>query len=1380
MVRSGIVLSILLCSVLVVSALATDWVSLSETGTDPVLDLKTSQQTGLTFSFTLPGFETEAVTFQSETFKQVTFPGSGAWGTFGSPELPVYRRLMRLPDRSGWEWDVTSSDFIDLPNYRIVPYQEGLVESPDGPVQTEFRFNQNDYQQDRWFPATPVEIGNPAIMAGYRFACLEIHPVQYNPATGTLRVYRNLEVSVRFVGEGENPVEKVRSAPSRVFGELIEQAVINPGAFDATDEDGVLGGYLIITPPSLENSFWLQSFVLWKRQRGYPVTVVNTNTTGSSATAITSYITNNVYNVWPVPPDYLLLVGDEDYGMPTHIYSYSGNVTDLPYTLMEGNDYFPDILAGRLSIDSENELAIVCSKSINYEQFPDMVSTNWFTRGLMVYDFNGSLSCQNVKNRCRDLMLAHGYTQVDTVTNPPNYYGGTLINPIINSGVSYVNYRGYGAYNGWTPPSYYISDMGPLNNGFRLPVITSIVCGGGNFASSSYDPCFGEYWIRKGSSPNNVSGAVAFMGPSSLYTHTRWNNCIDGGVYQGIFVEGVEDVASALLRGKIELYYGMPNNQGSGSTTSSVECYFHIYNILGDPGLRLWTGVPQILTVIHPTDLPLGVNAFNATVTQSGSPVESALVCLYNSTTEDQYTAWTDENGEILLNLADAVAGSYTLTVTGKNLKTYQSSVTIAQEDVALGINSYVIDDDNTGESSGDGDGEVNPGETIELVVTLENSGSSITATGISGTVSSDDPYLQITENSLSGTSAAPGGTSPLNDDFNLVISAEAPHSHSIPVYLEAACNEGSWTNVINLDVVAPLAECIHYDIATGSGFLNPGEQADVTFELMSSGGDPLTDCMATLSASSSMLTVLDGDGSWGTIEPGISAENTANPFTLQASSSCPPGSVVPLDMIVTSENYCDTLSVDFVVGEINETDAVGPDSYGYYCFDSRDIGYEQIPVYDWIEASDMPGAETLSLPDYYEEQDVSVAHQLPFTFRYYGEDYSGITICSNGWISMGDSHNYVSARNWNIPGALGPPAMIAGFWDDLKQYGSSLVKYWYDSANHRVVVEWKDLRTLNGNGINRFEIILYDPAYYPTSTGDGPIMMQYHTFNNVDGNENFCTIGIENWEQSDGVLVTYASHYTTGSEQLQAGVALYYSTDVDYSTGAPDVQVTLTPATTPVQIPATGGSFDFNIAASNNETSPSNFDIWCDIILPNGSSYGPLLGPANITLGAGASLDRDRTQLVPANAPQGMYTYRAFAGAYPSMVFSSDSFPVEKLSDLYDIPISDWENYGEPFGEELDAIAANSLPKEYRIESITPNPFNPTTTITYALPEAALVTLEVFDITGRQVNTLIDGWRDAGYHQVEFDGSNLSSGIYFCRFVSNNRHSIQKLVLLK
>lgn len=89
-------------------------------------------------------------------------------------------------------------------------------------------------------------------------------------------------------------------------------------------------------------------------------------------------------------------------------------------------------------------------------------------------------------------------------------------------------------------------------------------------------------------------------------------------------------------------------------------------------------------------------------------------------------------------------------------------------------------------------------------------------------------------------------------------------------------------------------------------------------------------------------------------------------------------------------------------------------------------------------------------------------------------------------------------------------------------------------------------------------------------------------------------------------------------------------------------------------------------------------------------------------------------------------------------------------------------------------------LPPIFSLGQNCPNPFNPVTTITFAVPEPARVTLTLYDVAGREVRTLTDGECDAGYHRVVLDGTGLASGVYFCRMVSGSFEESKKLILLK
>ena len=89
-------------------------------------------------------------------------------------------------------------------------------------------------------------------------------------------------------------------------------------------------------------------------------------------------------------------------------------------------------------------------------------------------------------------------------------------------------------------------------------------------------------------------------------------------------------------------------------------------------------------------------------------------------------------------------------------------------------------------------------------------------------------------------------------------------------------------------------------------------------------------------------------------------------------------------------------------------------------------------------------------------------------------------------------------------------------------------------------------------------------------------------------------------------------------------------------------------------------------------------------------------------------------------------------------------------------------------------------IPKDFSLAQNYPNPFNPATTIRFQLPEDSYVTLKVYDILGNEVATLVDEVEKAGYYQRQFNGSFLSSGIYFYQLKAGKFSSIKKLILTK
>ena len=88
--------------------------------------------------------------------------------------------------------------------------------------------------------------------------------------------------------------------------------------------------------------------------------------------------------------------------------------------------------------------------------------------------------------------------------------------------------------------------------------------------------------------------------------------------------------------------------------------------------------------------------------------------------------------------------------------------------------------------------------------------------------------------------------------------------------------------------------------------------------------------------------------------------------------------------------------------------------------------------------------------------------------------------------------------------------------------------------------------------------------------------------------------------------------------------------------------------------------------------------------------------------------------------------------------------------------------------------------PESFRLLQNYPNPFNPTTTIRYELPKGSYVTLRVYDLLGRVIRTLVDGYQDAGYRSLTFNAGNLPSGIYFYSLRTGSFSDTKRLMILK
>ena len=951
-----------------------------------------------------------------------------------------------------------------------------------------------------------------------------------NSFDNTVDIVKNMKLNIK-TKKSLSQKKRATNKISPAFKNAYETLADNFGSSYLGSREVANSGMLIIAKSSLETS--LQILIDWKKAMGINATFVSQESIGTTNTEVKNYIQNlydNSSEENPFP-DYLLLIGDVDdiYEFPSYYHGPDNNVTDFPYSMLEGDDYFPEMLIGRFSVDTEAELMTMIKKVLFYEKTPYMGNTDWFKKALMVAGNYASTpptptTPVKVSKWLKDKMLNYGYDEVEELYYwPPNYtvYPGTdEITSAINSGVGFVSYRGWGDAHGWHYPHYHTGDIDDLNNGFYTPVVTSIVCNTGDFANTDVDPCFGEKITRIGSS-TTPKGAVAVVGPSDLHTSTKFNNSIFSGFYYGLLNERVFGFSSAVLRGKIELYQNFPNNHGAGGL---VEFYFYVYNLLGDPSLSMWTKVPQNIGADIPSEITLGTNYIEITVSNSLNNGTATAI----KTDDNLYSIAKVKDGKAILYIDDFTTGDIEVTITKPNYKPQIEQVTVSSSSSAdLGISNV---DYVTG---------VNPGSNVTLDLTLKNSGSA-TANSVSADLTCSSEYVNITTTSQDYGDISAGATE--NKEFIFALSEDCRSGEILEFSLEMSNGDISKFEII-VDTYS--LEVLSVTIDDSNGILEPGEDREIILEIRNNGSNNIVGLNGTIITRTDATTVTNSTSSIGNISSGSTGNAT---FQVSVEPDCAIGKNAIFELILRDENNLGSEQLfSIIIGDVDNTAPTGPDTFGYYAYDSFDTDYSEAPTYEWVEIDpDQGGSGTVLLLG----DDRSVTIPMPMNFKFYNYTPDSLTLNTNGWISVIPTTS-TNFRNWRIPASLGAYGMIAPYWDDLigelvgEDHEDMRICYWNDTANNRFIVEWNaTYNNFNDTSLEKFQIILLDPSHYPTADGNGEIIFNYHTVDNPDNSSNYCTVGIENLLQSDGLLYTYANIYPATATELTANLSIKFTTD--------------------------------------------------------------------------------------------------------------------------------------------------------------------------------------------------------------------------------------------
>jgi hypothetical protein len=1124
---------------IITAFLFADWVDISENSSQELFDHVSYGIGSTEVNFALDGYEIETVEIEGREYEKVSYWNEGEFIEIGKPALPRFSRLIAIPDAGNVDFDIIYTEEDVIHNVNIYPRQN--LQSESQPVDNKFVIDAAFYTKGDVFPGRVVDIGEPAIMRDFRVVNITVNPFQYDPQTKELRIVTNVDIVVNTSGTTGENIKQDNKKLSRFFEPMYRSTILNYESLNTREDGFQQPCYLFIYPNDATIAATLSDLVDWKHQKGFEVHVQEFNS-GTSFYTIKSYI-QTAYDTWENPPEFICLVGDAggSYNIPTDHMGYGEG--DHGYVRLEGNDILADAFIGRLSIASNFNLQTIIFKILNYEKIPFMGQTDWYNKALLVGDpttYSG-ISPMYTKQAIKEMI---NYTHPDM--NCIEVYSGSFVSQMssnLNSGVSYFNYRGYWGMSGWNT-----SHINSLNNGYMMPFAVALTCGTGDFEGTT--DCISEAFLKAGS-PGAPKGAIGAISTATLSTHTCFNNCVDAGIYYSIFADGIYHMGGALNRGKLNLYLNYPQNPAS-----AVYNFSYWNNLMGDPGLELWTSVSQDMVVNYDAQVAVGTNYLEVLVEDTnGFPLENAWVTALMGSDDIFATGYTDAEGMIILPIDAQTPGSVNLTVTKHNYIPHLGNFDIGNTDRFVNVFALNIDDDTSGSSFGNGDGIVNPGENIELGVNLKNFGTS-TANSVTATIFSQDDFITITDATEDYGNIAPGASVYSTDDFDFSIDNDVLGGTEIKLDIlieDALANQ--WTDVIYIPVEGANLYATDYSvIGDPNGILDPGETVELEVTLENLGTVGALGISGVLSSPDNYIVIDDADGYFGDVSAGGQASNSSNRFMVTANAQVIPGSQFTLELeLNNAQGYNNIVSFPINVGTVSITDPVGPDAYGYYCYDDGDIDYYNVPVYDWVEINPALGGSGTNLNIYAggNTGDVEDIINLPITFRFYGEEYNTVTVCSNGWIAPGHT-DMASFMNWNIPGPLGPSPMIAPFWDDLL-VTSGDVFWYYDSAQHYIVIEWDHAQNEYNNAEETFQVFLYDSNYYPTYTGDSEIKVQYKVVNNVDQggypsqHGQYATVGIEDHSGTIGLEYTFNNSYPTAAKTLQNEMALLFTSSPQY-----------------------------------------------------------------------------------------------------------------------------------------------------------------------------------------------------------------------------------------
>jgi len=706
------VLSITLAALFILlSSANADFIPLSDASLSDSTTTWTLDETanGVTVTLNFPGISTTETILAGMNYQQLEVKGCGLKAEDGEPYMPFKGLFIEVPHGVTVTVDeVKQVNIIIDGKYDIYPKQPAQPECGDD-FQLTPVISEKAYSHNGLFPESKAILASDSIIRGRRVVFLEVSPLQYNPVTGNLLASPEVTVNVSWTGNLDMAAEtrKIELA-SPAFENQAAQLIANyhpvqsKNGFDSREG----ADYLILCADMFADE--MVPFSEWKTLKGYRTSIKTLSDAGGTSEAAIKTFLQTVYDTWNPVPTYVLLVGDAPQLTPAHENGYPGNfITDLPYSCLDGSDYFADVFMGRFAVENETECTTVVNKVLGYDRNPS--AGTWYNGFLVAADLqaDSSPSCTAqrwffetaflIKDYLEDTIgmdiysaactsssgctqyhpRADSYPHRPTVPDPmPSAWVDTLtshsqattnVYNAFASGVSLIQHRDHGEETGWSSPPFHVSDVNNLTNGNMLPVVNSLNCLTGAFSYGS--DCFAEaLQIKSGGGAIGVIAATesSMSGYNDLIAHGMFTCYYPD--YDSSHTTNIYNHSKRL--GEVMNYgkYYMYEYEGSSATYTQYE--FQLFHWFGDPEMQIRNTVPVPADVDVPISIPAGSYSVSINCGDEG-----AMIAL--SQEGNILGVGIASGGVCIINLDSAITPGIdiTMVVTGFGLQPLETNV---------------------------------------------------------------------------------------------------------------------------------------------------------------------------------------------------------------------------------------------------------------------------------------------------------------------------------------------------------------------------------------------------------------------------------------------------------------------------------------------------------------------------------------------------------------------------------------------------------------------------------------------------------------------------------------------------------------------------------